>query len=686
MPVTQRAKAKASSLMAATTSSAAKSGAKASTPEAMLELDATSKPSGGAKAANVATLIPSVAADPPTDTDPPLASSKPFASTKSSAGNEVLARVAVKVPTTATITTSGSTEPIPIAVPITTVGAEVVNVTDTATETLAGAVATTVASKPHSVDANALPTSAVNESSAATIGHGFPLKAGTKVNIKATDTDTNAPSAAAPSTGPTSNALSPTAGAKPVQKPGFQPAPETPLGSHIQAFISTTTPAAAAEVHGIDASIEAPVNAKPSFGARVAAHVASAVGSSLISVDAFGTPNVEANLESPTDAPASTADAKPYVLARVASQAASTVGTSLSAVHDLPVAINRDVLAVNSFETATDALAAEALDATEGAFPSVADAIEAANFGSSSDANIEDADDIQTCGKPGFQILPEAPLGTHTQASTPVPSLDNSEAGLESVTPSGFASSVSTAKTIERKPGFQTASKAPLSVHIQAPGTTNPSTVTPSGIDSNASSTADSNVKGTGFAMQAPTVSPSVADSAIQPDAPALESGSRPPAVSTLRREPHPFLTKENAKAYAQDPRMEGLTIDIDYEYPSEIQHLPWNVFLTPRERGASLQDEYLAAHYAAKQLRDGELIRRVCDDWNYNSANSYTPNDLRHGPITVWPQGRVTPAMRASYGDCARFWSKQVRLVADVPMEFRSFDDDAAAKITEWK
>jgi len=131
---------------------------------------------------------------------------------------------------------------------------------------------------------------------------------------------------------------------------------------------------------------------------------------------------------------------------------------------------------------------------------------------------------------------------------------------------------------------------------------------------------------------------------------------------------------------------MEGLFIDIDDDYSSEIQHLPWNVFLTPRERGASLQDEYVTAHYAAKQLRDGELIRRVCDDWNYNSANSYTPNDLRHGPITVWPQGRVTSAMRASYGDCARFWSKQVWLVADVPMEFRFFDDDAAAKVTEWR
>jgi len=98
------------------------------------------------------------------------------------------------------------------------------------------------------------------------------------------------------------------------------------------------------------------------------------------------------------------------------------------------------------------------------------------------------------------------------------------------------------------------------------------------------------------------------------------------------------------------------------------------------------LQDEYLAAHYAAKQLRDGELIRRVCDDWNYNSANSYTPNDLRHGPIMVWPQGRVTPAMRAAYGDLARFWSKQIWLVADVPLEFRFFDDDAAAEVSEWR
>ena len=103
-------------------------------------------------------------------------------------------------------------------------------------------------------------------------------------------------------------------------------------------------------------------------------------------------------------------------------------------------------------------------------------------------------------------------------------------------------------------------------------------------------------------------------------------------------------------------------------------------------DRGASLQEEHLAAHCAAKQLRDGELIRRVCDGWNCNSANSCTPNDLRHGPITVWPQGRVTPAMRASCRDCPGFRSKQVWLVADVPMEFRFFDDDAAVKVSEWR
>jgi len=103
---------------------------------------------------------------------------------------------------------------------------------------------------------------------------------------------------------------------------------------------------------------------------------------------------------------------------------------------------------------ATDALAAEALDATEGAFPTVADAI---------------------------------------------------EVGLDSVTPSGFDPYVSTADpSVDRqtvpKPGFQTASKAPLAMHIQAPAATKPSAVTPSGIASDTSFTVDSTVKCAGSA------------------------------------------------------------------------------------------------------------------------------------------------------------------------------------------
>ena len=131
---------------------------------------------------------------------------------------------------------------------------------------------------------------------------------------------------------------------------------------------------------------------------------------------------------------------------------------------------------------------------------------------------------------------------------------------------------------------------------------------------------------------------------------------------------------------------MKGLHVSFDEEWPSAIQDLPYGVFLTPRERGASLQEEHLAAHCTAKQLRDGELIRRVWDDWNYNSANSYAPNDLRRVPITVWLQGRVTPAMRASYGDLAWFWSKQVWRVADVPMELWIFNNNAATEVDEWR
>jgi len=234
----------------------------------------------------------------------------------------------------------------------------------------------------------------------------------------------------------------------------------------------------------------------------------------------------------------------------------------------------------------------------------VADAIEAANFGS------------------GIGLT-----GNYSDASG-VPGDGN---GPGTVSPHGIDPNTSST-------GVSTANRAGSArfvggprAHPPAPeSTTKPPAVTLSGSDSKPSPSVDPTTYCAGAASSGggPGAHP-----------PALESDPRPPAVGTLRREPHPFLTMENAQAYAQDPRMEGLTVDIDYEYPSEIPHLPRNVFLTPRGRGASLQDEYLVAHYAAKQLRDGELIRRVCDDWNYNSANSYTPNDLRHGPITVWPQ-----------------------------------------------
>jgi len=41
---------------------------------------------------------------------------------------------------------------------------------------------------------------------------------------------------------------------------------------------------------------------------------------------------------------------------------------------------------------------------------------------------------------------------------------------------------------------------------------------------------------------------------------------------------------------------------------------------------------------------------------------------------------------MLASFGDPARFWSKQTWLVAEVPMELRILHDDAAAGVDEWR
>jgi len=91
-----------------------------------------------------------------------------------------------------------------------------------------------------------------------------------------------------------------------------------------------------AEAPGVDAIIEAPVNAKSSLVARVATHAAPTVGSSLTSVDTFGTPNVEANLKSPTDEPASTHDANAIGSAphRVAPKASSMSAKAVPAVDD----------------------------------------------------------------------------------------------------------------------------------------------------------------------------------------------------------------------------------------------------------------------------------------------------------------------------------------------------------------
>jgi len=243
--------------------------------------------------------------------------------------------------------------------------------------------------------------------------------------------------------------------------------------------------------------------------------------------------------------------------------------------------VDKEATTTNANARATDTLAAEALDAIDGAFPSVADAIEATSLGSI-DANMEGTVDVQTCGKPGFHTLPEARLSSHmlgqAQAQAIASSLHGStiqpdalavdslnsgdalatdalaaealdatdgafttvadaiEVGLDSVTPSGFDSYVSTADSTVRKPGFQTASKAPLAMHIQASATTKCSTVTPSGIDSNTPSSGDSTVKGAGSASSvggqcahapAPATAPSLHGPTDQPDIPTLESGPK---------------------------------------------------------------------------------------------------------------------------------------------------------------
>jgi len=106
-----------------------------------------------------------------------------------------------------------------------------------------------------------------------------------------------------------------------------------------------------------------------------------------------------------------------------------------------------------------------------------------------------------------------------------------------------------------------------------------------------------------------------------------VDPGTRPSTGSTPRCDHHPFLTTENALAYTKDPRMEGLHIAFDEEWPSEIQNLSFGVFLTPRERGASLQEEHMAAHYATKQLLFRTAEKSPC--------YSFPSNKLMHCSYT---------------------------------------------------
>jgi len=155
-----------------------------------------------------------------------------------------------------------------------------------------------------------------------------------------------------------------------------------------------------------------------------------------------------------------------------ASLIANANATVLAASNPLSTAASADA-------QARDALAAEALDATDGPFSSVADAIEAANFGCGVGPAVNSFDEGGVPGR-GY--------------------------GSGTVTPSGFDSNATATPPVDpsvkcqtvRKPGFQTALKAPLDMHMQA--TAKCSTVTPSGVESNTSSTVDSTVRCAGSA------------------------------------------------------------------------------------------------------------------------------------------------------------------------------------------
>jgi len=92
----------------------------------------------------------------------------------------------------------------------------------------------------------------------------------------------------------------------------------------------------------------------------------------------------------------------------------------------------------------------------------------------------------------------------------------------------------STVNYTGRKLGFQPAPKAPLAMHIQAPGTNKPSPVSPSGIESIASPTVDSTVKHAGSARF-------VGGLRVHPPAP--ESTTKPPTVTPSGIDSNPSPT-----------------------------------------------------------------------------------------------------------------------------------------------
>ena len=107
-----------------------------------------------------------------------------------------------------------------------------------------------------------------------------------------------------------------------------------------------------------------------------------------------------------------------------------------------------------------------------------------------------------------------------------------------------------------------------------------------------------------------------------------------------------------------------------------DLFDLPIGISYTPRVQRASIQEAYQAEVQALKNLDDILLITQGEEDWNFNTANLYSPKDFdspSHHRVT-WPLGRVTPDMTTAYGADAKYWVKYVMLVEGVPVEFRCF------------